>query len=223
MLTWGLLALLGVIAGRYARELALGFGPDPVDTRKEARAALSHAVRVVPVPGKPFLVEGATGLAFGVLAWRYAAAPELIPALLLAAWAGVVLTLTDLRCWRLPDVITLPAYPILLAALVPTGRLMVAAACGLAMAGIYLILWFGRPSGLGFGDVKLAGLVGLVAGAVSINTAIYAGLGGQLLGGLWALGLLITRKGTRTSEFPFGPAMIAGALAALLAGASSHI
>ncbi|WP_066364190.1 prepilin peptidase [Herbidospora mongoliensis] len=219
MLTWGLLALLGVIAGRYARELAGGFGPDPADTRKEARAALSHMVRTVPVPLRPFVVEGVTGVAFGVLAWRHAATPELVPALLLAAWAGVVLTLTDLRCWRLPDIVTLPAYPILLIALAPTGRLMIATACGLALAGIYLILWFGRPSGIGFGDVKLAGLVGLVSGAVSIDAAIVAGVGGQLLGGLWALGLLITRKGTRNSEFPFGPAMIAGALVALLAGA----
>ncbi|WP_061292189.1 prepilin peptidase [Herbidospora cretacea] len=223
MLTWGLLALVGLIAGRYARELAAGFGPEPDDTRKEARAALARAVRVVPLPKWPFVVEGVTALAFGVLAWRYAATPELVPALLIAAWAGVVLTLTDLRCRRLPDVVTLPAYPILLLALIPTGRLPVATACGLALAGIYLVLWFGRPSGLGFGDVKLAGLIGIVAGAVSVDAVIIAGVGGQLLGGLWALGLLITRKGTRTSEFPFGPAMIAGALAALLAGASSHI
>nr|WP_062333851.1 A24 family peptidase [Herbidospora sakaeratensis] len=219
MLSWGLLALLGVVAGRYARELAAGFVPEPDDTRKEALAALRHAVAVVPVPRRPFVVEAVTGLLFGVLAWRYADTSALIPALLLAAWAGVVLTITDLRTWRLPDVVTLPAYPVLLLALVPTGRLLVATACGLAMAGIYLILWFGRPSGIGFGDVKLAGLVGLVAGAVSVDAAIIAGVGGQLLGGLWALGLLITRKGTRTSEFPFGPAMIAGALAALLAGA----
>ncbi len=120
-------------------------------------------VRAVPLPRWPLVVEGVTALAFGVLAWRYAATPELIPALLIAAWAGVVLTLTDLRCWRLPDIVTLPAYPILLVALAPTGRLLVATACGLAMAGIYLILWFGRPSGLGFGDVKLAGLIGLVS------------------------------------------------------------
>ncbi|TKK77353.1 prepilin peptidase [Herbidospora galbida] len=219
MLSWGLLALLGVVAGRYARELAGGFVPEPDDTRKEALAALRHAVGVVPVPRPPFVVEAVTGLLFGVLAWRYAPTPELVPALLLAAWAGVVLTITDLRTWRLPDVVTLPAYPVLLVALAPTGRLMVAAACGLAMAGIYLVLWFGRPSGIGFGDVKLAGLVGLVAGAVGVDAAVIAGVGGQLLGGLWALGLLITRKGTRTSEFPFGPAMIAGALAALLAGA----
>ncbi|WP_051760428.1 A24 family peptidase [Herbidospora cretacea] len=219
MLSWGLLALFGVVAGCYAREFAGGFTPEPDDTRKEARAALRHALGVVPVPRPPFVVEGVTGLLFGVLAWRYAATPELVPALLLAAWAGVVLTLTDLRTWRLPDVVTLPAYPILLAALAPTGRLMAATACGLAMAGIYLVLWFGRPSGIGFGDVKLAGLVGLVSGAVSVDAAIVAGVGGQVLGGLWALGLLITRKGTRTSEFPFGPAMIAGALAALLAGA----
>ncbi|WP_062429259.1 prepilin peptidase [Herbidospora daliensis] len=219
MSSWGLLALLGVVVGRYARELAAGFGPDPDDAREEARAALRHAITVVPVPRRPFVVEAITGLLFGVLAWRYAETPALIPAFLLAAWAGVVLTVTDLRTWRLPDVVTLPAYPVLLIALAPTGRLLVAAACGLAMAGIYLILWFGRPSGIGFGDVKLAGLVGLVAGAVGVDAVIIAGVGGQLLGGLWALGLLIARKGTRTSEFPFGPAMIAGALAALLAGA----
>jgi leader peptidase (prepilin peptidase)/N-methyltransferase len=100
--------------------------------------------------------------------------------------------------------------------LVPTGNLATAVICGSALAGMYALLWFIRPTALGLGDVKLAGLIGLLTGAAGVNTAIVAGIGGQFLGAIYAIWLLTTRKGTRTSEFPFGPFMLAGGLLAVL-------
>ncbi|GIH27365.1 hypothetical protein Aph01nite_56750 [Acrocarpospora phusangensis] len=244
----GGLAAAGVVAGAYARALAEGFGPAAEDVRTEdargedargedargedargedartgdvrgeAKAAVLGAVRRWPLPRPPFLAEAATGLAFAVLAWRFEGSP-LLAAMLYAVFTGVVLALVDWWTWRLPDVVTLPSYLIVIGLLAPTGRLGVGVVCGLALGGIYLLLWLVRPAGIGLGDVKLAGLLGMVTGAASVNAAIIAGIGAHLLGALYAVGLLVTGKGDRTSEFPFGPFMLLAAFAAVVAEA----
>jgi leader peptidase (prepilin peptidase) / N-methyltransferase len=225
----GVAAVGGLIAGAFARALAAGFGADPDDPRKEARAAFAAAVRQMPVPRSPYRIELATAAVVAALTWRFAGvgAEDAVgsggagAALLLAAWlyggvAGVALTVIDWRSRRLPDVITLGSYPIVLALLVPAGRLGQAAICALAAGGAYAVLWFIRPADLGLGDVKLAGLIGLLTGAVSGEAAFLAAIGGFFLGALYAVGLLITKRASRRSEFPFGPFMLAAALLAAL-------
>ncbi|WP_051761133.1 prepilin peptidase [Microbispora rosea] len=216
-------AVLGLIAGAYARAAAGGFGPEPDAPREsrrgEMRTALAAAARTVPLPRPPYAVEGATALAAALVTWR------VHDGWVLAAWlyavaAGAVLAEVDRRTWRLPDAITLPSYPILLALLAPSGRLLPAVASGCALGAVYAVLWFVRPTGLGLGDVKLAGLIGLLTGALGVQATVVAGMAGQVLGALYAVGLLLARRATRTTEFPFGPFMLAGALVAVaLAGA----
>lgn len=204
---------LGLIVGGYVRAFAAGFG----ETRRpaEVREALARAIRTLPAPRSPYLAEGATATAAALVAWRLAdAGGWIVAAWLYAVVVGVALAMIDWRTWRLPDVITLPSYPVLLALLAPSGRLLDALVAGGAFAGCYAVLWFLRPTGLGLGDVKLAGLIGLVTGAVGVRTAVAAGVGGFFLGALYAVGLLITRRATRASEFPFGPFMLVAALAA---------
>ncbi|MEU6415518.1 A24 family peptidase [Microbispora sp. NPDC046933] len=219
-------AVLGLIAGAYARAVAAGFEPqpgahagarpggEPADPRGEALAAFAAAARAVPLPRPPYLVEGAAALAAALAAWR------VHDGWVLAAWlyavvAGAALAEIDRRTWRLPDAITLPSYPILLGLLAPSGRLLPAVASGCALGAVYAVLWFARPTGLGLGDVKLAGLIGLLAGALGAQATIVAGMAGQVLGALYAVVLLLARRATRTTEFPFGPFMLAGALVAL--------
>jgi leader peptidase (prepilin peptidase)/N-methyltransferase len=218
-------AVTGLVAGSYARALAEGFGVDPDDPRKEARAAFSRAIRIVPVPRRPYRIETVTAAVFALLTWRVAdVAPPtwrvadlaLLAAMLYAALAGVTLAVIDWRTWRLPDAITLTSYPLVVGMAAPTGNLLTAVICGCALGGVYLLLWFVRPAALGLGDVKLAGLIGLLTGAVGVNATVLAGIGGHILGALYAVGLLITRRATRTSEFPFGPFMLAAALLAVL-------
>ncbi len=208
-------AAAGLVAGSYVRALADGFGVDPGDPRKEARAAFTRVIRIVPVPRGPYLIETVTAAVFALLTWRVADV-TLLAALLYAAVAGVTLAVIDWRTWRLPDAITLPSYPVVLGLVALTGNLLTAVICGCALGGVYLLLWFIRPAALGLGDVKLAGLIGLLTGAVGVNAALLAGIGGHLLGALYAAGLLITRRATRASEFPFGPFMLVAALLAVL-------
>ncbi|WP_433500593.1 prepilin peptidase [Sphaerimonospora sp. CA-214678] len=203
----------GLVAGAYVRVFAGGFGP--VGRPGEVREAVGVAVRTPPVPRSPYIAEAATALAAALLVWRMAGAGGWV----IAAWSyaiviGVALALIDWRTLRLPDVITLPSYPVLLALLAPSGRLSGALAAAAAFACLYAVMWFARPTGIGLGDVKLAGLIGLLTGAIGVRTTVAAGMGGFLLGALYAVALLVTGRATRKSEFPFGPFMLVGALAA---------
>ncbi|MFC4590333.1 prepilin peptidase [Sphaerisporangium corydalis] len=219
--------VLGLVAGCYIRPLAAGFRPYPDDDDPparaeegaghwgEARRAFSGAFRARPVPGWPPLAEVATAAACGLVAWRFAGEAALA-AWSYAALAGCALSVIDWRTRRLPDAITLPSYPILVALLAPTGHLLDALLGGLALGGLYAVLWFARPGALGLGDVKLAGLAGMLAGSLGWDAWLVCAAGGQFLGALYAIGLLVTRRGTLKSQFPLGPFILLGTLAALV-------
>ena len=137
---------------------------------------------------------------------------------------GLVLAFIDLDVRRLPDWLTLPAYPLaaglLAACSAVTGdwsALARAAACaGIAVLAFFLAAFFAEllssgAGGLGLGDVKLAGTLGGLLGWWGWTTALYGLLTGFILGGLVAAVLLVSRRADRKSHLSFGPAMIAGA------------
>ncbi|MBG0738869.1 prepilin peptidase [Paeniglutamicibacter antarcticus] len=134
----------------------------------------------------------------------------------------VFLAVIDWKTYRLPDAIVLPLYPALglaVAAGVAVGAITPTAALTavISMTAVFVILWLIAffTGGLGFGDVKLGGLLALVCG---LESGYAAALGAlilpMILGGLVALPLLFA--GRRKHEFAFGPYMVAGALLILL-------
>lgn len=169
----------------------------------------------------PALVLGAT---WAFLAWRIgpAAGWAALPAYLLFGWLAVALVWVDLDVQRLPDGLVLPAYPALtvLIALAAAGAgdlvsLVRAVVCMAALFTLYLVMAWLSPSSLGFGDVKVAGLVGLVLGWVGVPEVVLGTLAGFVVGGVVALGLLLGRRVGLRSHIAFGPPMLAGALLAL--------
>lgn len=136
------------------------------------------------------------------------------------ALACALLVTIDLAEHRLPDVIVLPMYPILLGGLTAAavvsgewgdlGRSV--AAMGALGAGYFALAWV-NPAGLGLGDVKLAGVLGLFLGWFGWANVLAGTLAAFLLGGAFAVVLLITRRANRKTAFPFGPWMVAGAAA----------
>ena len=88
---------------------------------------------------------------------------------------------------------------------------------GLALAAFYFLLVIISPSGMGLGDVKLAASVGVLLAWFGWPTLLAGGVAGFLLAGLSGIALLVTHRATRKQQLPFGPFMIAGALAVLLA------
>ena len=86
---------------------------------------------------------------------------------------------------------------------------------GLGAFLVFLAIALAFPTGMGGGDVKLAGVIGLLAGFPGILIALWLGV---VSGGLVAIGLLVFRKLSRKDTMPFGPFLAFGAVAALLAG-----
>jgi prepilin signal peptidase PulO-like enzyme (type II secretory pathway) len=158
----------------------------------------------------------------GALAWRFAGRAELAAYLYLAA-AGSLLAVIDIAVKRLPDPLTLPSYLIgpglLGVAVLADGRpvRLGHALIGLAVLWVlYAVQHLAAPGAVGRGDVKLAGVLGLYLGWLGAPAWWLGTLAGFVLGGLYAAVLLVTRRATRRSEIPFGPFMLAGALAGIL-------
>ncbi|MBD8043142.1 prepilin peptidase [Arthrobacter sp. Sa2BUA2] len=153
-----------------------------------------------------------------------AAAWLLLAALGYLSGLSVLLAVEDIRSRRLPDRLVLPAYPaaVLLlssAALAAgdPGRLAGMAGGGLAMLAGYFLLRLISPAGLGLGDVKLAGVLGIFLGYAGWTHVVAGTAAGFVLGGLWGLGLILTGRGTGKTRIAFGPFMLAGAAVVLLA------
>ena len=88
-----------------------------------------------------------------------------------------------------------------------------------ALYGLYFVLALVYPAGMGFGDVKLAGVLGLVPGLAGLGGGPDVGAFlGFLFGGVVGGALVLARRAGRRSMIPFGPFMLAGALVAILWG-----
>ena len=174
--------------------------------------------------GPPGGLELATAAVLALLLGRYGAAP---PTLAFAAFGvlGVALAAIDIEVQRLPDRLTLPAFPALLA-LLSVGALaghdwrdLARAALGaLALAGGYLLLAVVRPGQMGGGDIKLAASAGLAMGWLGWPDLLLGTALGFILSAVVSLALLAARRITLRGAIPFGPFMIGGALLAMLGG-----
>lgn len=170
------------------------------------------------------LVEAGTAGLFAIMAARFGVDPVL-PAYLYLAAVGLALALIDLDVQRLPDVLTLPSYPVfgalLVVAAVVDGKgdlLLRAGICGAIMFAAYFALWFVYPSGMGFGDVKLSGVCGLALGWVGYGALAFGFFAGFALGAVVGVALILFRGGGRKTKVPFGPFMLVGTVVGVLWG-----
>jgi leader peptidase (prepilin peptidase)/N-methyltransferase len=175
-------------------------------------------------PSAP-LLAAVTALLCAVLAAATGTRPELAVWLLLAP-VGVLLAVVDLRVQRLPDPLTLPLAPVALAllglaALLPehAGHWLTALYGALALGAGYFVLFLVHPSGMGFGDVKLAVGMGAVLGWYGWSVVLLGAFAGFLLGAVYGGALVVVRRAGRRTAIPFGPFLLSGALAGLLIGA----
>jgi leader peptidase (prepilin peptidase)/N-methyltransferase len=161
-----------------------------------------------------------TAVLFGLTTW-WAGVTWALPAFLYLAAIAIALALIDLDTKRLPNAIVLPAYPVGVALLAlaswnPGGasdwpafvRALIGAA---ALYAVYFILMFAYPAGMGFGDVKLAGVLGLYLGWVGWGALVVGWFAAFVVGGVFSIALLAAGRATRKSGIPFGPWMLAGA------------
>lgn len=182
----------------------------------------------MPISVRYPLVEAITGVLFAALTVRlvHLGLATALPAYLYLAAAGLALSLIDFDHHRLPDKIVLPSYVVV--------GVLLAVASGatndwwaLARAGIgatalfafYLAIAFAYPAGMGFGDVKLAGVLGGLLAYLSWSALFVGAFAGFALGAVAGVVVMAVRKGGRKTAIPFGPFMIAGALVAVFAAA----
>jgi leader peptidase (prepilin peptidase) / N-methyltransferase len=180
-----------------------------------------------PISARYPLVEATTAVVFALVAWRFGPSWEL-PAYLWLAAIGIALVLIDLDVHRLPDAIVLPSYPVVigllaLAGLNPGGEadwgaLLRALAGGAILFVAYFLMAVAYPGGMGFGDVKLAGVLGLGLGWLGWGALVVGGFSAFLLGGLFSVALLLLRRAGRRSGIPFGPWMVLGAAVGVAVG-----
>jgi leader peptidase (prepilin peptidase) / N-methyltransferase len=178
-------------------------------------------------------VEAATGLAFGLAAVRAGWSATLPP--VLSLFAGLVaMSAVDIWAMRIPTrfahVTALAVGLTMLAATaidggIRTDTLRGALVGAAVLGGGLLVLHLISPRMLGFGDVRLATIAGLVVGWLAwtpehpllspVEDALDAALLGGFVGALVGIALLLMRR--RNDPFPFGPSLALGAAVVILA------
>lgn len=173
---------------------------------------------IVAIAFVPPLLEASTGPG------AFASAIALVAFLYLAA-VTVGLAVIDLDTHTLPNRIVLPAYVVGGLLLVASAVLaadyeaLLRAVIGLAtLGGGYLLLATLYAGGMGFGDVKLAGVLGMFLGFLGWGELLVGAFGAFVLGGVFAVILVVGKRANRKSGIPFGPWMLAGAWAGILFG-----
>ena len=194
--------------------------PDEPDEPKELYADIADlphlAVKAAVAGG---VAAAVLGLALG-WSWALLVVLPLVP-------VSVALAVIDWRTRLLPRKIILPALALSLVTIAVgwaldgfdggTSTVVRTLVGGAAAFLVFFVLWFIHPRGMGFGDVRLSALLGLVLGYLGWSewlVGLYGGfLLGAVIGGVLALLKVVDRKG-----YPFGPFMLVGALVGVLAG-----
>ncbi|TXK19152.1 A24 family peptidase [Homoserinibacter sp. GY 40078] len=203
-----------LLLGRRCRDCRM-----PISARYPAVEALTGVVFVLvalffaPQIGQSGSAAEATGAVLQLLAF------------LVLAGVSIALASIDLDVHRLPNPIVLFALVsgvvLLVPALLLLGRpeLLVSAGIGAAASfAFYLALALVSPRGMGMGDVKLAGVLGLYLGALGWAQLAVGVIVAFALGAIAGAIVLIIRRSVKDRRIPFGPWMIAGAWVGVVGG-----
>jgi leader peptidase (prepilin peptidase)/N-methyltransferase len=162
-------------------------------------------------------------VALGALAGMAPSLIEQITFTVLAV-AAALLTVIDLGDYRLPDVIVLPLYPLLAAGLTIAawtqdrwGTLGRAGIVAVAMFVLFFVMAIFAPD-LGFGDVKLAGVIGGFLGWFGVSQSLAGFLLAWVLMAVVGIVMILTRQIKAKGSLPFGPYLVLGAVAGVFLG-----
>ena len=170
------------------------------------------------------IVEALTAVLFALTAVRLGVSWTL-PAELAFVGGLIALAAIDLERYLLPRAVVYPTLVLVGAGLVvaaaATGRwsrLVVALLCGLGAFLAFFAVHYARPAWLGFGDVRLAGLLGLALGWLGPWYLLVGFMAANLAGAVVGVGLILAGKATRRTALPYGVFLGIGSVFALLLG-----
>jgi leader peptidase (prepilin peptidase) / N-methyltransferase len=176
-----------------------------------------------PISARYPLVEMATAALFVAGGIRFADSWAL-PAYLLLFASLLAISVIDLEHYIIPNRIVYPTLfagaGLLAAAALLEGepsRIRDAAIGSLGAWFALLVVHFIQPGGMGFGDVRLAAVLGMYLGWLDLELVLLGMLLGILLGAVLGVLLVVTRIRGRKDAIPFGPFLAAGAVIAIFA------
>ena len=207
----------GLVAGPYLQRTVDATAPDPEDDP-------APVPRVGPWLRRTRLL-GVVLAALNVgVALRFGVEAS-VPAHLVFAACLVTVSVIDLDLFLIPNRIIYPslatiAVLLALAAVVDGDAtpLTTAALGGLGAWAALLVVHLINPAGMGFGDVRLAGVIGVGLGWLGYRQVVGGLFAGFVAASVVGLTLLVVRRRGRKDPVPFGPFLAAGALFILLGG-----
>jgi len=175
-------------------------------------------------PGRTVGAALVTGVVWAAVAHHFG--PHLLAAPFLAFEAlAVVVSVTDLSHRLVPRHLLYGGLAVIVPLLVAVSavdhhwsHLGAAALWGAVSFGAFFVIWYVWPRSMGFGDVRLAGVIGLTVGFLGPIHVYLAFLSGFVIGLVFGLVLMAVASAGRKSHFPFGPALVTGATIAVLWG-----
>jgi leader peptidase (prepilin peptidase)/N-methyltransferase len=185
----------------------------------------------VGIPRRVLLVEVVSGVIFFLAFWRFGLSAQFA---ITAFWGCVFLVIIFID-WEHKLILNTITYPAAVLAIIILaidsfiprpglfpGRIFIpelsifsGLISGAILLVFFLLIVLIRPRAMGMGDAKLVALIGLVSG---FPLVIFSMLIGIVIGGLVAIGLLISRKKGRKDIIPYGTFLGIGPIAALLFG-----
>ena len=183
------------------------------------------------IPLRPLIVELGSGLLFFLIFWRYGLSAEFA----ITAFYCCIFVVILFIDWEHKLILNKITYPAAVAALVilavdfflarpglfadliflPEPKILSGIIGGATGFFFFLIVLLIYPRGMGAGDVKMAGLIGLVTGFPLVLIALFIGI---VVGGLVAIMLLLFRKKGRKDLIPYGTFLALGPIVTLLWG-----
>jgi len=189
-----------------------------------ARWRCPHCGERAPQAARPLVLGIVAAAVLGGFAWRLGADVALA-AFAVLGLGLVAMSAVDLERYIIPNRILYPTAALVAPLLVVAsavdsrwgslGRAAIAAAVAFAA---FLAVHLAVPHGMGFGDVRLAGLIGGATGWLGLGHAFVGFFAAFVLGAVVGIGVMAAGRGGRKTRVPFGPFMAAGAVVAVVWG-----
>lgn len=216
-----------MVAGPLLDEVGARIPPSRRSTPAAAEAGGTPAPVLVPAPpgtAERVLAAVVTGALFAGAALKFGAVPELAAYCVL--FGGLVaVSVADVRVGLVPRVLVYPTLALMAVGLVAAAgvdgdwrSLLSAAIGGAAGFLVFFAIWFVAPRSMGFGDVRLAGVIGAGLGWLGYAELYLGFLVAFVVGAAVGLVKMGVQGTGRKTSLPFGPALAAGAVVGVLWG-----
>jgi len=188
------------------------------------RAGCPSCGHVRPLALRPLVLGLVSAAVLGAMAQRLGPDAALAPFALFGL-ALVAISAVDLERQIIPNRLVYPSLVVVAVLLVVASAaddrwhaLGWAAIAGAGGFGAFLAIHLAVPRGMGFGDVRLAGLTGMATGWLGLGRAFVGFLAAFVLGSVLGIVAMAVSGAGRKTRIPFGPFLAAGAVVTVLWG-----